>query len=268
MKKANRIVSFDWSMYDQGHVVYRPAQMSAGRAPHRSWRRLWEFLFGILNREPISAARQAPSRAMADLQSFHAQSLAGREELFAGGADARARGCSNASDPAASSSNGVRPCLRQHKDQDRTSAEAPSRGELRRSWESGVRDRDGARSAMGTLIVIAPSVRTIVAMISRDDNRDHCVGILGERVLRAVVAGAARVLDSEEPFIFISRRLAAFPIGFGACCRSLPRSHLMDLSVFRSGRLFFPNSSTARSTGRPRAHGSYSCSSRCSRSRH
>src|SRR6266567_4753518 len=29
MKKADRIVSFDWSMYDQGHVVYRPAQMSA-----------------------------------------------------------------------------------------------------------------------------------------------------------------------------------------------------------------------------------------------
>jgi hypothetical protein len=28
MKKANRIVSFDWSMYDQGHVVYRPTQMS------------------------------------------------------------------------------------------------------------------------------------------------------------------------------------------------------------------------------------------------
>jgi hypothetical protein len=28
MKKENRIVSFDWSMYDQGHVVYRPAQMS------------------------------------------------------------------------------------------------------------------------------------------------------------------------------------------------------------------------------------------------
>jgi radical SAM superfamily enzyme YgiQ (UPF0313 family) len=29
MKKANRIVSFDWTMYDQGHVVYRPAQMPA-----------------------------------------------------------------------------------------------------------------------------------------------------------------------------------------------------------------------------------------------
>ena len=29
MKKANRIVSFDWTMYDQAHVVYRPAQMSS-----------------------------------------------------------------------------------------------------------------------------------------------------------------------------------------------------------------------------------------------
>ena len=28
MKKDNRIVSFDWTMYDQGHVVYRPARMS------------------------------------------------------------------------------------------------------------------------------------------------------------------------------------------------------------------------------------------------
>ena len=28
MKKANRIVSFDWDKYDQSQVVYRPAQMS------------------------------------------------------------------------------------------------------------------------------------------------------------------------------------------------------------------------------------------------
>ena len=28
MKKANRIISFDWDKYDQGQVVYRPAQMS------------------------------------------------------------------------------------------------------------------------------------------------------------------------------------------------------------------------------------------------
>jgi radical SAM superfamily enzyme YgiQ (UPF0313 family) len=29
MKRANRIVSFDWSKYDQGHVVYQPERMSA-----------------------------------------------------------------------------------------------------------------------------------------------------------------------------------------------------------------------------------------------
>jgi hypothetical protein len=28
MKKANRVVSFDWTKYDQAHVVFRPAQMS------------------------------------------------------------------------------------------------------------------------------------------------------------------------------------------------------------------------------------------------
>jgi radical SAM superfamily enzyme YgiQ (UPF0313 family) len=28
MRKADRIVSFDWTKYDQGHVVYRPAKMS------------------------------------------------------------------------------------------------------------------------------------------------------------------------------------------------------------------------------------------------
>jgi radical SAM superfamily enzyme YgiQ (UPF0313 family) len=28
MKKADRIVSYDWEKYDQGHVVYRPARMS------------------------------------------------------------------------------------------------------------------------------------------------------------------------------------------------------------------------------------------------
>ena len=27
MKRENRIVSFDWTMYDQGHVVYLPKQM-------------------------------------------------------------------------------------------------------------------------------------------------------------------------------------------------------------------------------------------------
>ncbi len=30
MKRAGRIESYDWTKYDQGHVVYRPARMSAG----------------------------------------------------------------------------------------------------------------------------------------------------------------------------------------------------------------------------------------------
>jgi radical SAM superfamily enzyme YgiQ (UPF0313 family) len=29
MKKAKTIVSYDWTMYDQGHVVYRPTKMTA-----------------------------------------------------------------------------------------------------------------------------------------------------------------------------------------------------------------------------------------------
>src|SRR5271155_810128 len=29
MKRADRIVSYDWTMYDQGHVVFRPAKMKA-----------------------------------------------------------------------------------------------------------------------------------------------------------------------------------------------------------------------------------------------
>jgi len=29
MKRADRIVSYDWTMYDQGHVVFRPAKMEA-----------------------------------------------------------------------------------------------------------------------------------------------------------------------------------------------------------------------------------------------
>jgi radical SAM superfamily enzyme YgiQ (UPF0313 family) len=34
LKKANRIVSFDWTKYDQGRVVFRPAQMSGEELRH------------------------------------------------------------------------------------------------------------------------------------------------------------------------------------------------------------------------------------------
>jgi radical SAM superfamily enzyme YgiQ (UPF0313 family) len=59
LKKANRIVSFDWTKYDQGHVVYRPAQMSGdelrigvGRAYENFYARS-----SIVNRFPLRGKR-------------------------------------------------------------------------------------------------------------------------------------------------------------------------------------------------------------------
>jgi radical SAM superfamily enzyme YgiQ (UPF0313 family) len=59
MKKANRIVSFDWNKYDQGQVVYRPAQMSGeelrlGQA--QAYRRFYA-LPSIADRFPIRGQR-------------------------------------------------------------------------------------------------------------------------------------------------------------------------------------------------------------------
>ena len=77
MKKANRIVSFDWRKYDQGHVVYRPAQMS-GDELRLGHGRLIEFLFAAFDRRPIPGPRPAASRPMADLQHLHAQGVEDR----------------------------------------------------------------------------------------------------------------------------------------------------------------------------------------------
>ena len=59
MKKANRIVSFDWTMYDQGHVVYRPAQMS-GDELRRGQSRAYESFYStssIAGRFPLLGKR-------------------------------------------------------------------------------------------------------------------------------------------------------------------------------------------------------------------
>jgi hypothetical protein len=59
MKKANRIVSFDWTMYDQGHVVYRPAQMSGDElriGVDRAYRNFYATS-SIANRFPLSGKR-------------------------------------------------------------------------------------------------------------------------------------------------------------------------------------------------------------------
>ena len=54
MKKANRIVSFDWEKYDQGHVVLRPAQMSGDELRLGQSRTLRDILFAGIDREPVS----------------------------------------------------------------------------------------------------------------------------------------------------------------------------------------------------------------------
>jgi radical SAM superfamily enzyme YgiQ (UPF0313 family) len=59
MKKDNRIVSFDWTKYDQGHVVYRPAQMS-GDELRIGQSRAYENFYSkssIANRFPLRGSR-------------------------------------------------------------------------------------------------------------------------------------------------------------------------------------------------------------------
>src|SRR5579883_2194814 len=59
MKKANRIVSFDWSMYDQGHVVFRPERMSGEdlRIGMRETYHRFYSLGSIASRFPMSGPR-------------------------------------------------------------------------------------------------------------------------------------------------------------------------------------------------------------------
>ena len=64
MKKANRIVSYDWSKYDQAHVVYRPEQMSADDLRLGIRNAYDEFLLGVFDCQSLSVARTTAPRAM------------------------------------------------------------------------------------------------------------------------------------------------------------------------------------------------------------
>lgn len=59
MKKAERIVSFDWTKYDQGTVVYRPAQMSGDelRLGHRFAYERFYAPSSMLRRFPLRGGR-------------------------------------------------------------------------------------------------------------------------------------------------------------------------------------------------------------------
>ena len=59
MKKANRIVSFNWQKYDQGHVVYRPVLMS-GDELRLGQSKAYETFYSlpsIASRFPVRGAR-------------------------------------------------------------------------------------------------------------------------------------------------------------------------------------------------------------------
>ncbi len=75
MKKANRIVSFDWEKYDQANVVYRPAGMTGEtlRLGHIS---AYETFYApVFNRPPLSCNRPAQALPVGDLQSVHEKRL-------------------------------------------------------------------------------------------------------------------------------------------------------------------------------------------------
>jgi hypothetical protein len=59
MKKANRIVSFDWTKYDQANVVFRPEQMSGDelRLGQESAYREFYTPSSIARRFPIQGKR-------------------------------------------------------------------------------------------------------------------------------------------------------------------------------------------------------------------
>jgi radical SAM superfamily enzyme YgiQ (UPF0313 family) len=60
MKKAGRIVSYDWTMYDQGHVVFRPARMEPDQLRlglDHSYKRFYSAR-SIASRFPVTGKRR------------------------------------------------------------------------------------------------------------------------------------------------------------------------------------------------------------------
>ena len=92
MKKANRIVSFDWTKYDQANVVYRPAQMT-GDQLRLGQTAAYEKFYSVpsmAKRFPV--LRRAQANAVDDLQPVHEEGRGNRSEGRGRGADAGA-GC-------------------------------------------------------------------------------------------------------------------------------------------------------------------------------
>ena len=87
LKKANRIVSYDWVKYDQSHVVYRPAQMS-GEELRLGQARAYENFYSvpsIASRFPIGGRRRRGQWLI--YNTVHAEGLEDRAHRFHCGAD-------------------------------------------------------------------------------------------------------------------------------------------------------------------------------------
>ena len=69
MRKANRIVSYDWTRYDQGHVVYKPAQMSAAELRQETAKVYERFYSGssMASRFPLRGKRDRTQWAIYNL---------------------------------------------------------------------------------------------------------------------------------------------------------------------------------------------------------
>ena len=100
MKKANRIVSFDWEKYDQGNVVYRPAKMTGEelRLGHIEAYKTFYSASSIARRFPLAGRSQR--RRVVDLQHVHEEGIGDRPQGQDRRPDAGAGSCARPADPA------------------------------------------------------------------------------------------------------------------------------------------------------------------------
>ena len=68
MKKAGQIVSYDWDLYDQGHIVYRPEEAQHADPSRRPYAGLQELLLAPLHRQALPAHGLAQPAALDHLQ--------------------------------------------------------------------------------------------------------------------------------------------------------------------------------------------------------
>ena len=130
MKKANRIVSFDWEKYDQANVVYRPARMTGDelRLGHNTAYETFYSLSSIARRFPCP--RRPPPAPVVDLQPVHEEGLRDRPQGCGRPADRRRPTWRRCRRSCRSSASGARRCWRGRE------ARAPTIGGEAMAWRA------------------------------------------------------------------------------------------------------------------------------------